>query len=152
MRHWTALLAAALGLACTSVTVRPLDPALHIQHVCIEENPKVWVEDFLPVLQEGFARHGISSQVFSGEAPAACEFVVTYTAFQNWDMAVYLTDAEIWLRRRGQQIAYARYHLKGQGGLALTKWQGTRTKMDPVIDELLSGYVFGTPKSQGSGS
>jgi len=29
--------------------------------------------------------------------------------------------------------------LKGAGGFSLMKWQGTKTKMDPVIDELLSG-------------
>ena len=38
--------------ACTSVTVRRPDSNLAIKHVCIQENPKVWVSDFLPVLKK----------------------------------------------------------------------------------------------------
>lgn len=30
-------------------------------------------------------------------------------------------------------------HLVGKGGLSLTKWASTKSKMDPVIDELLKG-------------
>jgi hypothetical protein len=41
------------------------------------------------------------------------------------------------IQKEGRQVAYAEYHLKGKGGLSLTKWQDTKTKMDPVIDELL---------------
>jgi hypothetical protein len=35
------------------------------------------------------------------------------------------------------------YHLKGGGGLSVMKWQGTASKMDPVIDELLAGVNAG---------
>jgi len=31
----------------------------------------------------------------------------------------------------------AEYHLRGGGGLSLMKWQSTKSKIDPVIDELL---------------
>jgi hypothetical protein len=123
--------------ACTSVTVKRPDPALSIKHVCIQENPKVWVSDFLPVLREGFDRHGISTNVYSGTKPENCEYVLTYTALQSWDFAPYLSHAELWLDKNGRQVAYAEYHLVGRGGLSLMKWQGTKTKMDPVIDELL---------------
>jgi hypothetical protein len=105
--------------------------------VCIQENPKVWVSDFLPVLREGFDRHGITTNVYSGTKPENCEYVLTYTALQSWDFVTYLSHAELWLERNGQQIASAEYHLVGKGGLSLMKWQGTKTKMDPVIDDLL---------------
>ena len=131
---------ALLAWGCTAVTVRPVDRAVQLKHVCIQENPKVWVENFLPVLRDGFDRHGISSEVFSGSAPSHCEFVVTYTALQSWDFANYLSHAELSLERRGRQIAFAEYHLRGKGGLSLMKWQSTRTKMDPVIEELLGAY------------
>jgi hypothetical protein len=129
-----------LTWGCTSVTVRPVDRAVQLKHVCIRENPKVWVNDFLPVLQDGFNRHGISTEVFSEAADSHCEFIVTYTARQSWDFANYLAHAELRLERQGQQVAFAEYHLRGGGGLSLMKWQGTKTKMDPVIDELLSAY------------
>ena len=132
------LIGACLVLtACTSITVKRPDPSLSIKHVCIQENPKVWVSDFLAVLREGFDRHGISTNVYSGTKPENCEYVLTYTALQSWDVVTYLSHAELWLERNGQQVASAEYHLVGKGGLSLMKWQGTKTKMDPVIDDLL---------------
>ena len=123
--------------ACTSVEVRPPDPALAIKHVCIQENPKVIVRDFVPVVRDGLDRHGISTEVYSGTKPANCEYVLTYTALRSWDFAPYLSHAELRLERDGRQVAYAEYHLVGKGGFSLMKWQGTKAKIDPVIDELL---------------
>jgi hypothetical protein len=103
----------------------------------IEENPKVIVHDFLPVVRDGFDRHGIVTRVVTKPAPKECEYVLTYTALMNWDVGTYLHHAELRLERNGRIVGSAEYHLTGKGGLSLTKWQSTKTKMDPVIDELL---------------
>lgn len=129
-----------LVAACTSVRVRPVDSAAGVKHVCIENNPKVIVSDFVPVVRDGFSRHGISTEMFSEQAPAGCEFVLTYTALRSWDVAPYLSHAELHLLRKGEEVASAEYHLKGKGGYSPKKWQSTKTKMDPVIDELLKAY------------
>lgn len=122
---------------CTATRVTPLKAAA--DQMCIEENPKVQVSDFVPVLQEGFARHGIQTQIYSKIPRADCPHVVTYTARRSWDMAPYLSTAEITiLGPRRQTLAKANYHLRGKGGLSLMKWQGTKSKIDPVIDELLA--------------
>lgn len=132
---------ALLALGCTSVKVSPVVAEANVTHVCIRQNSDVWIDDFLKVLQNGFDRHGISSEVFSNPYPPDhCEFIVTYTALQSWDFNPFLSHAEIALHRDGQQVAFAEYHLKGKGGLSVKKWQGTATKMDPVIDELLREY------------
>lgn len=135
-----ALSLAALAIvlsACTAVRVTPLQSAPNT--MCIEENLKVKVSDFVPVLQEGFARHGITTQLYSQIPWAQCPYVVTYTARRSWDMAPYLSSAELTiLGPRRQTLAKANYHLRGKGGFSLMKWQGTQSKMDPVIDELLS--------------
>ena len=52
-------------------------------------------------------------------------------------MATYLHHAELRLEKNGNKIGYAEYHLNGKGGLSLTKWQSTKTKMDPIVDQLL---------------
>jgi hypothetical protein len=127
-------------IGCTSIQVQPIDSSLNLKHVCIKENPKVIVPDFLTIIQDGFDRHGISTEVFSGETPEQCECILTYTALRSWDMAVYLSHAELRLERKGRKVAYAEYHLKGKGGFSLMKWQSNKTKMDPVIDELLKNY------------
>lgn len=141
---------------CTSVEVKRADPATGMRHVCIEENPRVTVPDFLTVLRDGIDRNGLSSEVYREQRPAHCEFVLTYTALRSWDLGTYLSHAELRIERDGRQLASAQYHLRGKGGFSLTKWQGVETKMNPVIDELFADYrkgAFGPlPRPEASAS
>lgn len=138
MRYLASILLVASLSACTSVSVKPVDASLDIQNVCIQENQKVILEGFIPMLEEGFARHGIATRVIPDHR--TCEFVLTYTALRSWDVTVYLSHAELHLLHHGQEIASAEYHLKAKGGFSLTKFKRVKSKMDPVIDELLAGY------------
>jgi hypothetical protein len=122
---------------CTSIQVSPVASGAKIQQVCIVENPKVAVSDFVDVLRDGFDRHHIATSVVSTNGARTCETTLTYTALRSWDFKPYLSHAELRLWRGGTQIGSAEYHLNGKGGFALTKWQGTKAKMDPVIDQLL---------------
>lgn len=141
MRSLSIVFLITIALAgCTAMNVQPVDRAIGLEHACIQENPRVQVSDFVTVVRDGFDRHGISTEVISGNPPANCEYLLTYTALRSWDFSPYLSHAELRIEREGRQIAYAEYHLRGKGGLALNKWAGTRSKMDPVIDELLGGY------------
>lgn len=123
---------------CTSVKVKPIAPA-SLQQVCIVNNPKVIIDEFVPVLQDGFARHHIATHVVEQAQSQSCEVTLTYTALRSWDFTPYLSHAELRLWRAGKQIGAADYHLRGKGGFSLTKWAGVKTKMDPVIDQLLGG-------------
>lgn len=136
MNRYIVVFCVVLVSGCTSIVVRPVDPSLGMQYVCIQENPRVQVSDFVPVLRDGFDRYSVATEVFSGQKPEKCEYILTYTALRSWDFSPYLSHAEIRIEKDGRQIAYAEYHLKGKGGLSLTKWANTREKMDPVIDEL----------------
>lgn len=125
--------------ACTTVNVRKVDAAEYpMQLVCIEENPKVAVGDLLFVLENGFARHNIRSLIYRDKAPDRCEYTLWYTAFRGWDLAPFLRNAELRLRRGDETIASATYN--HSGGLGLNKWASTETKLNPVIDELLAGF------------
>lgn len=140
MNRGLAALALMLPLACTSVSVVPVDASEGLQRVCIERNPAVAVADFLDVLRVGFMRHGIATEIVEAPTPAECEFVLRYTALRSWDITAFVSHAELHLERSGRPIAHAIYHLRGKGGYALTKYQSTREKMNPVIDELLAQY------------
>lgn len=133
------MLAAAVLLAgCTATKVTPLKTTA--ERMCIEENPKVKVNDFVPVLQEGFARYGIETQLYRLVPRADCPYLVTYTARRSWDVTPYLSTAEITiLGPQRQTLAKASYHLRGKGGLSPMKWQDTRSKINPLIDQLLAG-------------
>src|SRR3954470_6536041 len=129
-KHWLLpIVGIAAMTGCTSVRVQPVKAENRIEHICIEKNPKVEVGDFVTVMQEGFQAHGITSQLVLELVPADCHYTSTYTARRTWDMAMYMTDAQINILKDGRQIASANYHLKGEGGFALTKWAGTRAKI-----------------------
>mgnify|MGYP000245083908 CR=1 FL=1 len=129
---------AVLLAGCTSVKVRPVQSGLGITDVCIQVNPRVTLEDFLPVVRDGFARHRIATRVVAQPAPEECEAVLSYTAQTNWDFVAYLIHANLTLKRGSQILGTAEYHLAATGGLSPFKWQSTKTKMDPVIDKLLA--------------
>jgi len=133
-------LGALFVAGCTSVQVANLEASHKVYHVCIEDNPKVIVSDFIPVVQDGFARHGITTEIVTAPAPERCEYRLTYVAHRTWDVANYMHHAELRLFKGNQRIAYAEYHLNGKGGFALNKWASVDSKMDPVIDQLLSDY------------
>jgi len=135
MKARTLCVVSLMIAGCTSVQVEPV--AVRPDLVCIQENPAVWVKDFLPVVRAGFARHGVPTETYA-QVPRHCPYVLEYTARQTWDVAPYLSVAELTLRdANGRMVGQADYHLRGKGGLSLMKWQGTAAKLDPVIDELL---------------
>lgn len=138
----TAVVISGLGVlsGCTSVDVRPVDRSYNLTHVCIEDNPKVIVSDFVSTIEDVFENHLITTEIYSGSKPERCEFRLTYTARRSWDMAPYLSHAEVRLYRGHKRIGYAEYHLNGKGGLSLVKWASVESKMTPVIDELLAQY------------
>ena len=127
-------------VGCTNISIKPVAAEPRIKEVLIQENPKVLVSDFLTVLTDGFKRHGIAVTVIPVSVEPQGAFIVTYQAYRTWDFASYLCDATITLSKDGRKVAQALYHLKGGGGFSLTKWSGSRSKIDPVIDELLKKY------------
>lgn len=126
--------------ACTAVDVKPVSNEYNITHVCIQENPKVIVQGFVSTLEEVFEDHLMTTEVYSDQKPEHCEFTLKYTALRSWDFAPYLSHAELRLYRGNQRIGYAEYHLNGKGGLSLMKWSSVKTKMTPVINELLAQF------------
>lgn len=131
------LIAITLSVGCTQRTITPVTVSEGLNHVCIKKNTRVIVPGFLSILESGFDRHGITTDVYMNKKPEACEYIVTYTALQTWDVIPYLAHAEIRIKKDRELIAYGEYHLIGGGGIALTKYAGVKNKMDPVIDEML---------------
>lgn len=143
MRRSAITMGAILVTACTSVSVQPVPEQAYMMGVCIRENDKVKVEDFLGVLRDGFERHGILTKVYRSDVPPSdCDFLVSYTATRKWDFTDYLAHAEIRIERAGRKVAAAEYHLRAGGGLTLTKFASTKSKIDPVIDALLGGVAI----------
>ena len=137
------LLLAAGFVGCTSVTVAPLKPG--VPEVLVRENPKVSMAGFLPYVRKNFESRGIPTRVIKESDAAGDAYVVTYTALRSWDLTTYLSQAEFWIHHSSDLVGHAEYHLRGKGGLALTKFQHVETKLDPVFDELLVHYPVRPP-------
>lgn len=140
MKMIKAAVAAAVGACalagCNSMEVRQARPTQPLGLVCIQFNPAVAVRDFVEVLQAGFDRHGLRSQVINTPPGPECDASVTYTAERSWDFVPYLSLAELHLWQGGVEIGGVYY--RHRNGMSLVKWSGTDTKMDPLIDELLA--------------
>lgn len=129
----------ALLSACTSVRVDPVSytQQQNFQDVCIVNNTKVIVKDFVPTIQKRLMYHGVRSRVIDANATEFCQYRMEYTAKRSWDLAPYLSSAELRVYQNQAMIAQAEYHLRGQGGLALNKFSSVESKMNPVVDKLL---------------
>lgn len=147
MRRTTlSLTCIVLVAGCTSVNVKPATTTQPVDSVCIIDNPKVIVADFLGVLEDAFARHGIQSQVLmQGASQAGCTTTVTYTARRKWDITPFLAFADVRMHQGGREIGRAQY--EHAGGLSLMKWRSTQAKMDPVLDQMLAGLSRPTQPS-----
>ena len=133
------LCAAIVGLlsACTTTTVTPVDSSVDVSVVCIENNPEVVVEDFVPVLMAGLKRNGINARLVekSDLSNSGCTNILKYTARRTWDLKPYLRTANLQLfSESGELLASADY--KVANGLNLGKYAGTAAKIDPLIDEV----------------
>lgn len=135
-----AVAAASLAFGCTSIKVEPILREENLTKVCVIENKRVKVYDMLPVLVGGFERHNIITEVH--ETPAdTCAYNLTYTALQTWDVVPYMSYAEVAIDAKdGRKVGSGVYYLKGKGGFSLMKWQDTKTKLDPLIEQLLQNY------------
>ena len=130
----------SITVGCTSIDVIPIPAEEQLKEVSIKENPKVTVDDFLPVIIKAFNEHGIKTHTFKSNQEAPTPYILSYTALRSWDFVTYLSHAELELEKNGRTVGSAVYHLIGKGGLSLMKWQSVETKMTPVFDELLKNY------------
>jgi hypothetical protein len=122
---------------CTSVTVQRVPPTEKpITMVYIQRNTNVEIEDFVGVLQDAFAGRGIATKVVTTEPIPPSAYFLTYTAQDGWDLASFLKHAELRLKQGTRLVGSATYH--HHGGFAFNKFASNKSKITPVVDELLS--------------
>lgn len=140
----SSITAITLIAGCSIQTVvEPIPPQTPISEICILENSKVIISDFLPVVQEGISRHGLRSSVYR-EVPSNCVYVLEYVAYQKWDFTLFMSEASIKLYQDKKLVGTVRYKtptgIFGGGGANPAKWNSTKEKLDPLIDELFKYY------------
>ena len=128
-------------VGCTSIKVQPLKYDPELKEINLLDNPKVIVEDFVPVMEQHFSKHGLALKRVPQFAQLnENEYGIRYSARRSWDFATYLSLAYVNIYKGNKLVAEGNYHLIGGGGFSLFKWQGTETKLAPMYDELLKNY------------
>jgi hypothetical protein len=104
MKYFSTLAGTFLILnGCTSMDVKPIPASAKLERICIEFNSEVNVDDFVPVVQEDFFSHGITSVVYRSARPTNCPFRVA----MSWRPEARATLERRMLRERdfpGQSI------------------------------------------------
>lgn len=130
--------AALVGACSISTTVRPVAD-VKITDLCIQFNPAVSQEGFLPELRKQIEGYGVKTSVFNGDVPAECRYHMTYTANWRWDMALYLFYAEVKVFEGRNQLGEGVYDAR-MGGANMSKFGPTAEKLRTITAPL-----FGKP-------
>jgi hypothetical protein len=128
----TALLIAA-GLAGCAAK-QEIEPAEIPQgsHVCIAENPAVRA-GFLVELKKILDEKNIDYIVTGIDSARDCEWHVTYVARWSWDVALYMTYAEIKVFHYGRLDGTALY----DGTFAINKFIDSEPKIRELVNQLI---------------
>jgi hypothetical protein len=123
------LIGCAINQSVTPVTgERPSE-------VCVARNETVHMEGFHAELVRQIEARGIDVRSYDGAAPADCRHSVQYTANWRWDLAMYLSYAQVQVFDGGRLVGTAIYDAT-QGGANMGKFGATSEKISPLIAEL----------------
>lgn len=135
-----AVLVVALSGCSISQTIDPIKTP--VSRVCVHENPKVLMDEFQPELVKQIQEKGFHTKSYKDQQPIDCSHRLEYTANWAWDMAMYLTYADIRVFDRSGLAGKAIYDARSGGG-RLDKFGRTAEKMKPLIDELFGSAPQG---------
>ncbi|WP_298009271.1 cell division protein FtsI [uncultured Aquabacterium sp.] len=113
-------------------------------NLCIELNRVAHPHDVVPSIQAELAALGVQSRVYEASGvPFTCRVVLSYTAFIQWEVPTFGTDAEPYLamasltvREQGRVLANASFALDAMG---FGKWAATRSKLAPLVRAVVRG-------------
>lgn len=124
-------------LAGCSITqsVKEVAATRPLTELCIVENDKVHMSGFLPELSKQIEALGIKTRVVAGAVPPGCRHHLTYTANWAWDLAMYLTFAELTVHEGDTIIGTANYDARSGGG-NMGKFGPTSEKLQLIVKPL----------------
>ena len=137
------LLTVAMLSGCGShqISVIPLSADLEINKICIENNPVVTIQEFLPVVQDAFILNGIPHEVFNGNtAPEDCSAVARYYALRSWDLKTYLRTAYVHIYINNNKVAGIDYY--HPNNLNTDKYDSVKEKISPPMNEMLRAHSW----------
>lgn len=133
----TAVLAGVFLIASCSIN-QSIEPSQITKEneLCIIENSAVRV-GFLKEYKLALSKKGIPYHVVNeSSVPKSCEWTSTYIARWTWDLALYMSYAEIKVFHNGSLDGEALYD-STRGGANMNKFIDAETKIQELVDELM---------------
>jgi hypothetical protein len=139
MLRISAAVALLLSLSACAIqqTVQPV-PALQAREVCVIDNPAVRT-GFLEMYKNTMQGKGYDIKQMPQNTPlTGCKVISTYMANWKWDLAMYMSFAQIRVYRDGYQVGEANYDARSGGGNP-AKFIDANKKITELVDQLFPG-------------
>lgn len=75
-------------------------------------------------------------QIAPGSSPSSCPLSTTYVGTWSWDLALYMSYADIRVYQNGQQIGQAEYDSRRGGGRVIDKFINAEKKITELTNQL----------------
>ena len=135
MNTYLILILALLVQSCTISQVIEPTEITEGRELCIIENTAVR-EGFLLKFRDILARKGIHHKVIEAHsAPSSCEWAATYVGQWSWDLALYISYAEISVYHNGVLDGKAVYDARS-GGANMGNLIDAEEKIQELVEEL----------------
>ena len=106
------------------------------KEICIIENPAVIQEGFLVAYTEALNNKGYKTKILAPNSPLnTCNITSTYTGNWTWDVAVYLSFAEMKVYKDEILIGKALYDSRS-GSANMNKFVDAETKIKELTNQL----------------
>lgn len=136
MRPIALIILLILISGCSAVTKQTVTPfAINVStEICIIENPKI-IGGFLRAYKTALQEKGYAVKVLDKSANVSdCEVTSTYTARWKWDIAMYMSYAQIEVFKNGEKSGEALYKIVREG--ATGKFINADEKVRELTDQL----------------
>ncbi|MFW5498974.1 MULTISPECIES: Sbal_3080 family lipoprotein [unclassified Maridesulfovibrio] len=142
------VLIAVSGCGKFDVINRSTPDLLQAEKVCIVNHPDTR-EGFEAALKQWLTKENINNQVIPASSRSdACEWVLRYYGYWSWDMALFLSDAEIRAYHDGNEAGEVKLRV---GQWDSHKFESGEKRIGKMMD-MLSGkadhYVIAKPKNR----
>lgn len=87
-------------------------------------------------------------QIPSGSSPSSCRLSTTYIGTWSWDLALYMSYADIRVFEDGKQVGHAEYDSRYGGGRVIDKFVNAEKKITEMTDLLFPEGAAGLKGAQ----
>jgi len=122
---------------CISQTIDPVKTSQTLTpNICMTAKKKGVRQGFTDTYRTALQGKGFTvKQLPPASNPSDCHLSTQYTAIWRWDLALYMSYAEIKVYENGRPAGQAVYDAR-KAGLALTKFVDAESKILELVDEL----------------